>query len=152
MIEGTVLLVEDNQDDVDLTLRCFKNNNLSNKIVVVRDGVQALDYLFEKTEVAERESHNLPMLILLDLKLPKVGGLEVLQRIRSDPRTRRLPVVILTYSKEERDRADCYDRGVNSYICKPVDLDQFNEAIRQLGLYWLLLNEPPPLLAEKAGT
>jgi two-component system, response regulator len=151
MSEKTVLLVEDNQDDVDLTLHCFKNNNISNKIVVVRDGAQALDYLFGKTAGTDRETHDLPMLILLDLKLPKVGGLEVLQRIRSDPRTKRLPVVILTSSKEERDRANGYDWGANSYICKPVDLDQFNEGIRQLGFYWLLLNEPPPVPVEKVS-
>jgi len=152
MIDGTVLLVEDNQDDVDLTLHCFKNNKISNKIDVVRDGAQALDYLFGKTADTERGPHDLPILILLDLKLPKVGGLEVLQRIRADPRTKRLPVVVLTSSKEEEDRGSSYDKGVNSYLCKPVDLDQFNEAIHQLGLYWLLLNLPPPRLAQKIGT
>ena len=150
MTEKTVLLVEDTQDDVDLTLHCFKKNNISNNIVVVRDGVQALDYLFGKENKAAAD---LPMLVLLDLKLPKVGGLEVLRRIRAEPRTKRLPVVILTSSKQEQDRANGYDGGANSYICKPVDLDQFTEAIRQLGFYWLLLNEPAPIpLSVKATT
>jgi two-component system, response regulator len=149
-MEKIVLLVEDSQDDVDLTLHCFKKNNISNKIVVVRDGAEALDYLFGKA--ADSGTDNVPMLILLDLKLPKVGGLEVLRRIRADPRTKRLPVVILTSSKEETDRAGGYDGGANSYICKPVDLDQFNEAIHQLGLYWLLLNEQPPVPLEKTRT
>lgn len=142
MMEKSVLLVEDSQDDVDLTLHCFKKNNIQNKIIVVRDGVQALDYLFGNNSTANQES---TMVVLLDLKLPKVGGLEVLHRIRSEPRTKRLPVVILTSSKQEQDRAKGYDEGANSYICKPVDLDQFSEAVRQLGFYWLLLNEPPPL-------
>ena len=141
MTEKTVLLVEDSQDDVDLTLHCFRKNSVKNKIVVVRDGVQALEYLFGPSGTANQDSTSV---VLLDLKLPKVGGLEVLHRIRSDARTRRLPVVILTSSKQEQDRASGYDEGANSYICKPVDLDQFNEAVRQLGLYWLLLNEPPP--------
>ena len=149
MSERTVLLVEDSQDDIDLTLHCFKKNNVKNKIVVVRDGVQALDYLFGPNNAANQESTTL---VLLDLKLPKVGGLEVLRRIRSDPRTKRLPVVILTSSKQEQDRATGYDEGANSYICKPVDLDQFNEAVQQLGFYWLLLNEPPPQLSQKVAT
>ena len=149
MNEGTVLLVEDSQDDVDLTLHCFHNSKITNKINVVRDGTQAIDYLFGKGHGGARKHRDLPILVLLDLKLPKVGGIEVLRRIRSDPRTRRLPVVILSSSNQEKDRANGYDGGANSYICKPVDIDQFNEAIRQLGLYWLLLNERPPEPVEK---
>jgi len=146
MIEETVLLVEDSQDDIDLTLHCFKKNNIRNAVIVMRDGVQALDYLYGANRTANQESTTL---VLLDLKLPKVGGLEVLRRIRSEPATKRLPVVILTSSKQERDRAEGYDIGANSYICKPVDLEQFNEAVRQLGFYWLLLNESPPLAPGK---
>ncbi len=151
MNNNVVLLVEDSQDDIDLTLYCLRKNNILNKIVVMRDGAQALEYLLGQGAQEGKENGDIPAVVLLDLKLPKVGGLEVLRRIRSEPRTRRLPVVILTSSRQERDRANGYDEGANSYICKPVDLDQFNEAIRQLGLYWLLLNEPPPLLVEKAA-
>lgn len=152
MSEKTLLLVEDNQDDVDLTLHCFKKNNIQNDIVVVRDGAEALEYLFGSCEHNDKEQE-LPMLVLLDLKLPKVSGLDVLRRIRSDPHTKRLPVVILTASNQEKDRAGGYDGGANSYICKPVDLDHFSEAVRQLGLYWLLLNQPPPpLVVNKTST
>jgi two-component system response regulator len=138
-----ILLVEDNPDDVTLTLRALKKNNIANEVVVARDGVEALDYFFG-TASAERESKEAVALVLLDLKLPKVDGLEVLRRMRGDPSTKLLPVVILTSSKEEQDLANGYALGANSYIRKPVDFDSFIEAVRQLGLYWLVLNEPPP--------
>jgi two-component system response regulator len=138
-----ILLVEDNPDDVTLTLRALKKNNIANEVVVARDGVEALDYFFG-TASAERESKKATALVLLDLKLPKVDGLEVLRRLRDDPSTKLLPVVILTSSKEEQDLAKGYALGANSYIRKPVDFDSFIEAVRQLGLYWLVLNEPPP--------
>ena len=140
----TVLLVEDNQDDIDLTLHCFKQNRIANKIMVAPDGVEAIEYLFGEGRHAGRNVDDVPALVLLDLNLPKLNGLEVLQRIRANPRTKRVPVVILTSSKEEQDLIKGYDEGANSYIRKPVDLDQFNEAIKQLGLYWLILNELPP--------
>jgi two-component system, response regulator len=139
-----ILLVEDNPDDEALTLRALKKNNIGNEIVVVRDGVEALDFLFCTGVYADRESHNLPQVVLLDLKLPKLDGLEVLRRIRAQESTRLLPVVILTSSKEEQDRLNGYSLGANSYVQKPVDFDQFIGAVRQLGLYWLILNEPPP--------
>lgn len=138
-----ILLVEDNPNDVELTLHAFKRHNLSNRIQVVRDGAEALDFLFCTGSYADRRLEDSPKLILLDLKLPKVDGLEVLQQIKSDPRTRALPVVILTSSSEERDIVESYRLGVNSYITKPVDFDQFIEAARQLGMYWLLLNQLP---------
>lgn len=138
-----ILLVEDNPNDVELTLHAFKRHNLSNRIQVVRDGAEALDFLFCTGSYADRRIEDSPKLILLDLKLPKVDGLEVLQQIKSDPRTRALPVVILTSSSEERDIVESYRLGVNSYITKPVDFDQFIEAARQLGMYWLLLNQLP---------
>ncbi len=137
MNDKTILLVEDNPDDQSLTLRAFKKNNISNKVIIVGDGAEALDYL-------RSEERELPALVLLDLKLPKVDGLEVLRRVRGEPRTRLLPVVVLTTSKEEQDLLRSYDLGANSYVRKPVDFGQFAEAIRQLGLYWLVLNEPPP--------
>jgi two-component system, response regulator len=139
-----ILLVEDNPDDEALTLRALKKNNIGNEIVVVRDGVEALDFLFCTGVYADREPHNLPQVVLLDLKLPKLDGLEVLRRIRAQESTRLLPVVILTSSKEEQDRLNGYSLGANSYVQKPVDFDQFIGAVRQLGLYWLILNEPPP--------
>jgi two-component system response regulator len=139
-----ILLVEDNPDDEALTLRALKKSNIANRIVVVRDGAEALDYLFGTGSHAGRDVHDLPQVTLLDLKLPKVDGLEVLRRIRADTRTRMLPVVILTSSKEEQDLVSAYMLGVNSYVRKPVDFNQFVEAISQLGLYWLVLNEPPP--------
>ena len=143
MSEKTILLVEDNPDDVTLTLRALKKNNLLNEVVVARDGVEALDFLFCEGEFAGRSPELLPELILLDLKLPKVDGLEVLKRIRNEARTRLLPVVILTSSNEQSDIISGYELGVNSYIRKPVDFEQFIEAVRQLGLYWLVLNQTP---------
>jgi len=139
-----ILLVEDNADDEALTLRALNKNKIANKIEVVRDGAEALDFLFATGVHAGRDTRELPQVILLDLKLPKVDGLEVLRRIRSDPRTHMLPVVVLTSSKEEQDMIKAYTIGVNSYVRKPVDFNQFVEAIGQLGLYWLVLNEIPP--------
>ncbi|HTL67436.1 MAG TPA: response regulator [Lacunisphaera sp.] len=146
----TILLVEDNPDDVKLTLHAFENCGIVNRILVVNDGVSALDYLLGTGAQAGRNPNDQPAVVLLDLKLPKLDGLEVLRRLRADPRTRRQPVVVLTSSKEEQDVIVSYDLGANSYIRKPVDFDQFTEAVRQLGLYWLLLNEPPPI--GRAGT
>lgn len=144
MEDKIILLVEDNPDDEALTLRALKKNNIRNQVVVARDGVEALDYLFATGSYTGREARAKPQVILLDLNLPKLDGLEVLRRIRADERTRLLPVVILTSSKEERDRIEGYSQGANSYIRKPVDFGQFTEAVRHLGLYWLVLNEPPP--------
>lgn len=145
MTSGTILLVEDNADDVELTLRAFKKNNIANKVVVARDGVEALDLLLARGPHASPDPHAIS-LVLLDLKLPRVDGLEVLAKIRADERTKLLPVVILTSSKEEQDLVKGYTLGANSYIRKPVDFSQFIEAVRQLGLYWLVLNEAPPSL------
>jgi two-component system response regulator len=136
-----ILLIEDNPSDIELTRRAFAREHITNELVVVEDGQAALEYLFG----ADRDLHRLPTLILLDLQLPIIDGLEVLRRIRADERTRRLPVVVLTSSKEEQDVAASYDLGVNSYIRKPVDFHHFAEAIKLLGLYWLVVNEPPPL-------
>lgn len=144
MEEKRILLVEDNQDDIDLTLRALKKSNIKNEVVVVHDGAEALDYLFSKGSYANRDIKDVPAVILLDLKLPKLTGLEVLKRLRAEEITKLIPVVILTSSKEERDLIDGYSLGANSYIRKPVSFDQFIEAVKQLGLYWLLLNEPPP--------
>jgi len=144
MNEKIILVVEDDSDDEVLILRAFKRNNVANEVVVVRDGTEALEYLFCTGAYAGREPCANPQLILLDLKLPKVDGLEVLRRLRADSRTQRIPVVILTSSKEERDLMNSYQQGVNSFICKPVDFVQFVEAVRQLHLYWMVLNEPPP--------
>ena len=144
MEDKMILLVEDNADDEALTLRALKKNNIGNTVVVVRDGAEALDFLFCTGAYADRDSRNKPQVVLLDLKLPKVDGMEVLRRIRAEPSTRTLPVVILTSSKEEQDVINSYLMGVNSYVRKPVDFIQFVEAIRQLGLYWLVLNEAPP--------
>jgi CheY-like chemotaxis protein len=138
-----ILLVEDNPNDVELTLRAFEKNRLANTIDVVRDGAEALDYVFCRGAHAHREGHRLPRVVLLDLKLPFVDGLEVLRQVKSDPRTRPMPVVVLTSSREESDVVESYQLGVNSYIVKPVDFAQFTDAVRNLGLYWLLLNEPP---------
>ena len=137
-----ILLVEDNPNDVELTLHAFKKNNLANRIFVVRDGEEALNYLFAQGEYAERNINHRPKVILLDLKLPKVDGLEVLRRIKADPHTKTIPVVVLTSSREDRDIVESYSLGVNSYIRKPVDFDQFTESVRTIGLYWLLLNQP----------
>ena len=139
-----ILLVEDSPDDVELTLRALKNNNIANEVVVAGDGAEALEYLMAIGKYAKRAIADLPEVVLLDLKLPKVSGLEVLRAIRADPRTQMLPVVILTSSTEERDIIASYQLGANSYIRKPVDFDQFVDAIRQLGLYWLVLNQAPP--------
>lgn len=144
MSQKTILLVEDNADDEELTMRALKKNNVTNNLVVARDGVEALDFLFGTGAYAGRDTALLPGLVLLDLKLPKIDGLEVLRRIRADPRTRRMPVTVLTSSKEEQDLIKSYDLGANSYIRKPVQFDQFTEAVRQLGLYWLILNEVSP--------
>lgn len=138
-----ILLVEDNPNDVELTLRAFKKHNLTNRIQICRDGAEALDYMFGEGEFAGRNVENAPRVVLLDLKLPKVNGLEVLQRIKADPRTQKVPVVVLTSSKEERDLVDSYRLGVNSYIVKPVNFEQFTEAVQKVGLYWLLLNQSP---------
>lgn len=140
----TILLIEDNASDVDLTKRALGRCRIANDLIVAEDGKEAMDYLWSEGTHADRDLPDLPTLTLLDLKLPKVHGLEVLRRIREDPRTRRLPVVILTSSKEELDLAAGYDLGINSYIQKPIDFNQFAYAIEQLGLYWLVLNEPPP--------
>jgi two-component system response regulator len=139
-----ILLVEDNPDDEALTIRALKKNNIRNEVVVARDGSEALDYLFGRGVHAGRDTSALPQLVLLDLKLPKVDGLDVLRGIRGDARTKRLPVVILTSSNEDRDLLDGYHLGANSYVRKPVDFTAFMEAVRQLGLYWLVLNEAPP--------
>jgi two-component system, response regulator len=139
-----ILLVEDNRNDEELTLRALKKSNIANAVVVARDGSEALDYLFAQGAHVGRDPHDLPQVVLLDLKLPKLDGLEVLRAIRSDDRTRLLPVVVLTSSVEEPDLIQSYSLGANSYMRKPVDFLQFTEAVRQLGLYWLVLNQAPP--------
>lgn len=144
MEQKMILLVEDNPDDEALTLRALKKNNIGNELAVVRDGAEALEFLFCTGIYADRNPHDIPQVVLLDLKLPKVDGLEVLRQIRAHENTRLLPVVILTSSKEEQDRLNGYSLGANSYVQKPVDFDQFIGAVRQLGLYWLILNEAPP--------
>ena len=145
MEEKIILLVEDNPDDELLAIRALKKNNIMNKMVIARDGVEALDYLFGTGAYEGRDMSEMPQVILLDLKLPKINGFEVLKRLRNDERTKLLPVVVLTSSREERDLTECYRLGANSYIRKPVDFTQFTEAIRQLGLYWLVLNESPSI-------
>jgi two-component system response regulator len=139
---NTILLVEDNAEDIELTLRAFRRSNVVNEIVVVRDGAEALDCLLQTGPPAGRPAKGTPAVILLDLKLPKIEGLEVLRRIRADERTRLIPVVVLTSSTQEKDIVSSYDRGANSFVRKPVDFGQFVEAARQLGLYWLVMNEP----------
>ncbi len=148
-MERTILLVEDNPDDVELTLRALKQYNVKNEITVVRDGADALDYLFATGAYTDRDKVALPAVVLLDLKLPKIDGLEVLQRMRGDERTKLVPVVILTSSREEQDIINSYRFGANSYVRKPVDFNQFIEAARQLGLYWLVINEPPPKIRRR---
>lgn len=138
-----ILLVEDNQDDIDLTLRALKKHKLANDVVVVKDGAEALDFLFARGQHADRDVRNKPQVILLDIQLPKLSGLEVLKELRKYDDTRLLPVVMLTTSKEQRDLAESYGSGANSYIQKPVDFEAFTEAVGQLGVYWLVLNEPP---------
>lgn len=144
MMDKVILLVEDNPSDIGLTQRAFQKNGISNKLVIAEDGQEALDYLFGAGAHAGRNMTEMPMLILLDLKLPRIEGLEVLRRLRADSRTRRIPVVILTSSSEEQDIAAGYDLGTNSYIRKPVDFHQFADVIKQLGMYWLVTNQPPP--------
>ena len=139
----TILLVEDNPDDVQLTLRALKKNNIMNEIIVAQDGVEALEYLFGTGKFSGRDMSVMPQMILLDLKMPRMDGLEVLNRIRADERTKLLPVVVLTTSIEDKDRVESYKLGANSYVRKPVDFNQFAEAVKQLGLYWLVLNEGP---------
>ena len=140
-----ILLVEDNPDDEQLTLRALKKNNISNEIIVARNGVEALDYMFGTGNYSGRDPDLVPQVVLLDLKLPKIDGLEVLRQLRTDRRTKLAPVVILTSSNEEQDRFKGYDLGANSYVRKPVDFNKFTEAVRELGLYWLVLNERPPV-------
>jgi CheY-like chemotaxis protein len=141
----TILLVEDTQDDVDLTLRAFERSKITHEIAIARDGEEALEYLLAEGRYAYRMDQPLPQVVLLDIKLPKLGGLEVLERLRASPRTRRLPVVMLTSSNEDRDVIKSFDLGANSFVRKPVDFSEFIEAARQLGVYWLDLNEPAPL-------
>lgn len=141
--DDTILLVEDNPDDVELTVRAFRKNKIANNMIVARDGVEALDYLFGRGAHAGRNTAETPRLILLDLKMPRMDGLHVLENLRADERTRLTPVVILTSSKEENDLVRSYKYGANSYVRKPVDFNEFLEAVRQIGLYWLLINEYP---------
>jgi two-component system response regulator len=138
-----ILLVEDNPNDVELTIHAFKRHRITNHVHVVRDGAEALEFLFGTGTYADRGANSRPKVILLDLKLPKVDGLEVLRTIKADPRTKSIPVVVLTSSREESDIVESYKLGVNSYIVKPVDFEQFTESVRLLGLYWIVLNEPP---------
>lgn len=138
-----ILLVEDRPEDAELALMALEENNLTNNLKWVKDGQEALDFLFAENEYAERDAQTRPKLMLLDLKMPKVDGIEVLRRVRANPLTKTLPVVVLTTSKEEQDRIEAYNLGVNSYIIKPVDFDNFMKSVRDVGMYWLLLNEPP---------
>jgi two-component system response regulator len=152
--EIEILLVEDNADDMELTLHALRRENLANKIFVVRDGEEALDFLFCRGPFADRSFEHPPKLVLLDLKLPKVGGIEVLTEVKKDERTRTIPVVIMTSSKEERDIVNGYSLGANSFIQKPVDFDQFRQTVKQVGLYWAVVNQPPQVnrLAQTAGS
>jgi two-component system, response regulator len=140
-VNEEVLLVEDNPSDAELTIRALRKRNLANKLVHVKDGAEAIDFLFAKGAFGDRRIENGPKVILLDLKLPKVDGLEVLRRIKSDDRTKKIPVVVMTSSREDRDLADCYELGVNGYVVKPVEFEDFARAVSDLGLYWLILNE-----------
>jgi CheY-like chemotaxis protein len=143
MDEVEILLVEDNSADAELTLRALKKNNIANKVVLVGDGVEALDFVFARGSYSTRDMNSYPKVILLDLKLPKIGGLEVLAEIKGNPKTRMIPIVVLTSSKEEKDIIESYKLGVNSYIVKPVDFDKFLVSIKDIGMYWLLINQPP---------
>jgi two-component system, response regulator len=143
MKNKVILLAEDNPDDIQLTLRALKKSNIMNDVVVTQDGVETIEYLFGTGKYAGRDTKVLPQVLLLDLKMPKMDGLEVLQRIRSDERTKLLPIVVLTTSSEDKDRVESYKFGANSYVRKPVDFNQFAQAVNQLGLYWLVLNETP---------
>ncbi len=143
--EVEILLVEDNPDDAELTIRALKSQNLANQLVWVKNGAQALDFVFQRGAYAERAGSAQPRLILLDLSLPKVNGIEVLSQIKSDPRTRRIPVVILSSSTQDKDIVGSYDLGVNSYVAKPVQFEEFVRVVSELGLYWLLINQPPRL-------
>jgi two-component system, response regulator len=148
MVERTILLIEDNPDDIDLTIRALKKNKIENQVVVMTDGAVAVDYLFNQGAYSNAEETVMPSVILLDLKLPKMSGLEVLQNIRSHPRTKLVPVVILTSSREDRDLLIGYSLGTNSYIRKPIDFNQFMYTVEQLGSYWLVINELPPISGE----
>jgi two-component system response regulator len=150
--ELDILLVEDNQDDMDLAMHALRREKLANNIFVARDGEEALDFLFCRGAFAHRSFDHPPKLVLLDLKLPKVDGLEVLKQIKSDPRTRTIPVVMMTSSKEERDLVSSYSLGANSFIQKPVDFDQFRDTVKSIGLYWLVINQPVPALLASATT
>ncbi|MDO9045206.1 MAG: response regulator [Methanobacteriaceae archaeon] len=143
MEEIEILLVEDNPTDAELTMRALKRKNMANQVVWVKDGEEALDFIFAKGEYSHRNPDDLPKLILLDLRMPKVDGLEVLQRIKAEENTRKIPVVVLTSSKEDRDIVESYELGVNSYVSKPVEFDQFIDAVSTLGFYWMLINNPP---------
>ena len=144
MDQTTILLIEDNPDDVELTLHAFQKNNMANEVVVASDGAEGLDYLFGTGKYAGRDADEPPALILLDLQLPKIGGLEVLRKVREDERTKRVPVVIMTTSDEEEDIVNGYNGGANSYLRKPVDCREFMNAVKQLEMYWMVLNTPPP--------
>ncbi|MEI9912057.1 MAG: response regulator [Bacteroidota bacterium] len=141
--EIEVLLVEDNLSDAEMTIRALKKNNLANRLLHLKDGAEALDFLFGEGEYAGRQIEHTPKVILLDLKMPKVNGIEVLAKVKTDPRTKKIPVVVLSSSKEDPDIQECYDLGVNGYVVKPVEFDEFHKAISDLGLYWMIVNQPP---------
>jgi two-component system, response regulator len=141
--EVEVLLVEDNDSDAEMTIRALKKNNLANRLLHVKDGAEALDFIFCEGEYAGRQIEHTPKVILLDLKMPKVNGIEVLQKVKSDARTKKIPIVMLTSSKEDPDIQECYGLGVNGYVVKPVEFDEFHKAISDLGLYWMIVNQPP---------
>jgi len=141
--EIEILLVEDNSSDAEMTIRVLKKNNLANRLLHVKDGAEALDFIFAEGEYANRQIENVPNLILLDLKLPKVNGLQVLQKIKSDERTKKIPVVMLTSSREDPDINKCYSMGANGYVVKPVEFDAFSKTVANIGLYWMIVNEPP---------
>lgn len=149
MYSKFILLVEDNEDDIKLTQMAFKENNIMNELVIIQDGAEALDYIFCKGNYSNRDKNELPTLILLDIKLPKVDGIEVLKQIRANKKTKLIPVVILTSSNEEKDILNGYSLGCNSYVCKPVNFNEFTSAMKQLGLYWLIINEEPPTIQEQ---